>query len=119
MELRMTGISITGEWSKEDWIDFYHTLCKFEHRVAKRHGELTEEKDMKASEVIQELTSDDVIIFTPEMETLIQRCCNCRQWHEIKILRQPNGDIHLQYITLDEEPEIDNHQKLRMVGKSS
>lgn len=40
MKFRLTGISITGEWNKEDWRDFYHTLEAFEKRVAIRHGEL-------------------------------------------------------------------------------
>ena len=39
MKHRLTGITITGEWSKEDWIDFYLTLEAFEKRVGKRHSE--------------------------------------------------------------------------------
>lgn len=26
------------EWTKEDWIDFWHTLEAFQDRVAERHG---------------------------------------------------------------------------------
>ena len=40
MKFRLTGISITGEWTKNDWYDFYHSLEAFEKRCAVRHGEL-------------------------------------------------------------------------------
>jgi hypothetical protein len=26
------------EWTKEDWIDFWHTLVAFQDRIAERHG---------------------------------------------------------------------------------
>ena len=37
MELKITGVPISGEWTREDWFDFYTTLRKFEERVAARH----------------------------------------------------------------------------------
>ncbi|MCK5604810.1 hypothetical protein KAR91_23170 [Candidatus Pacearchaeota archaeon] len=36
-------IAITGEWTKEDWIDLYKTLRKFKKRV-KRRRRLTKGK---------------------------------------------------------------------------
>jgi len=39
MKFRVTGISVTGEWTQADWYDLYQTLSGFEERCAIRHDE--------------------------------------------------------------------------------
>ena len=35
---KINGLQITGEWTKEDWIDLYETLRKFKKRVERRRA---------------------------------------------------------------------------------
>ena len=70
---------------------------------------------MKAGELIQELTEGDVFIWTPDIDTLLQRCCNCGKWHRIELDRKANGDIHFKFISLDKEPEVEDYKKIDII----
>lgn len=49
--LKLTGISITREWTKADWYDFCFTLRAFEKRCAVRHGELPASQQGNAADM--------------------------------------------------------------------
>lgn len=64
---------------------------------------------MKASSIVAHLESDQLLIIKEDQDTLLHKCCDCGLWHKVNILRKKNGDIGMQWIRLDEEPDVDDY----------
>ncbi|MCH7724432.1 MAG: hypothetical protein IIC76_14005 [Bacteroidetes bacterium] len=70
---------------------------------------------MKASEATQQLENGDIIVITPNIDFLLQQCCFCGKWHELKFKRQSNGDIHLSFFSLNKEPDREILKKMKVL----
>lgn len=55
---------------------------------------------------IQWLEDSDIVVIPKGLKTMFLKCCDCGLCHRIEFNHRSSGDLHLQFIRLDEEPKM-------------
>jgi hypothetical protein len=76
-------------------------------------------KPQTVNDIKQELYENDTIIINKEILTLLQKCCECGNYHMLTFERKKGGDVHINFKNLNTQDidlsEIDDLKKVNII----